>query len=360
MVTSLVKHSGIEEISGFGISSIAREKGFYHTTSILHHYPGNDAGYLWSVFGKKAHALTGLDLLPENTAVAMFSDLDLPLVWSAVEKEAGASGIPEVTSWIQNVPNLFASATGLKLEDVLGSLGGEYGVVLTMDDSHMIALPLPGQGMQIPEPAVLLAVKVKNDVIFDYVNEKLKGMQVVQRDTNGIRMRTVLVSLPLPISVRPTIARSGDYLLVASTDSIIEAAMAVQNGKKPGLKSTAEFKRLAQGTPQKGNQFSFISQKFTRAIQDIQVQSLRAGGSGNNAPQSALMEKLLSLSGPPAAAYGVSANGDDGIVSSSNGNQDASKAVLLVPVAVSGALAAVALPNFARGPHHRATRCVHQ
>lgn len=147
LATSLVKHSGIEQISGVGISSIAREKGLYRTTSVLHHYPGNDSGYLWSAFGKKAHALDGLDLLPQNTAFATFSDLDLPLIWSAVEKEADGSGISEVSDGVKKAPEMFANATGLKLKDVLDSLGGEYGVVVTLNESNKLSLPLPGQSL---------------------------------------------------------------------------------------------------------------------------------------------------------------------------------------------------------------------
>src|SRR6185503_19849691 len=38
IVTSLVKNSGIEDITGVGMSSIAREPGFYRNTFVLHHY----------------------------------------------------------------------------------------------------------------------------------------------------------------------------------------------------------------------------------------------------------------------------------------------------------------------------------
>jgi len=40
IVTSLVKNSGIEDISGAGLSSIAIEKDYYHSKFILHHYKG--------------------------------------------------------------------------------------------------------------------------------------------------------------------------------------------------------------------------------------------------------------------------------------------------------------------------------
>ena len=347
--TSLIKHSGIEQISGVGISSIEREKGLYRTTSILHHYPGNNSGYIWSAFGKKPHSLDGLDLLPDDTAAAFVSDLDMSLIWSAVQQEADSSGIPEITSGVQNVPQEFASATGLKLQDVLDSLAGEYGLVITLDDSHMVTLPIPGQSMQIPEPAIMAVFKVKNDLIFDAVDARLKGnSRLISRETNGIRMRTMLVPVPVPISFRPTIARSGDYLFVASTDAIIDAAMAVNSGKKPGLKSTDEFKHLAQGIPDQGNSFSFVSKKFGQIIQDLQARNLQTASARGSSLPPATMQKLMGLSGGPAGAYAVSANGDDGWLSIGNGNQDPSKVALLVPVAAAGLLAGIAVPNFVR------------
>ena len=65
LLATMVKHSGVEEVSGFGVSSIALEKGIYRSRSMLHHYRGNDTGYLWSLFGRRPHAL---DAMPEHPA----------------------------------------------------------------------------------------------------------------------------------------------------------------------------------------------------------------------------------------------------------------------------------------------------
>src|SRR5215467_9864601 len=86
IVTNLIKSSGIEDVSGFGVSSIAREKEFYHAKAMLHHYQGKGSGFLWTLFGQKPHALDGLDLLSTNAAVAIFADFDVPLLWNIIEK----------------------------------------------------------------------------------------------------------------------------------------------------------------------------------------------------------------------------------------------------------------------------------
>ena len=57
------------------------------------------------------------------------------------------------------------------------------------------------------------------------------------------------IPLPLPDQPQPTLARSGDYLILTSSDKLLQDIIAVQSGKKSGFKSTAEFKKLSQGIP---------------------------------------------------------------------------------------------------------------
>src|SRR5690242_4424498 len=77
VVARVVKDSGLENVSGVGMSSIAREPGLYHSKMVVHHYPGEGNGFIWTLFGKEPHELTGLDLLPTDTAMAAFYDLDV-------------------------------------------------------------------------------------------------------------------------------------------------------------------------------------------------------------------------------------------------------------------------------------------
>ena len=68
IVTRLIKDSGIEDVSGVGLSSVEIEKGVFRNKALLHHYPGKGNGFLWQLAGKEPHPLTGLDLLPADTA----------------------------------------------------------------------------------------------------------------------------------------------------------------------------------------------------------------------------------------------------------------------------------------------------
>ena len=347
--TSLIKNSGIEDISGVGISSLALDKGFYRTKFVLHHYKGKDSGYLWKLMGTSPHPLNGLDFLPATTAFATFSDMNAPLAWAALDKELAKSGIPGAAEALQQIPDQFAAVTGLKLDKVLASMGNEYGLVITLDDSKKISVPVGSDPLQVPEPGIMIVIKVKDDVIFNRVDEVLKAnKQVIRTDKGGLKMRTMPIPLPLPITLRPSIARSGDYLFIATTDALIQEALAVKDGKKPGLKSSDEFKKLAKGLPTEGNQFSYISQRFGQTWKEVQTQVMENRGE-DKAGQTELIKKLMNMN-DVAYAYNVSANTDEGWIGVGNGNQNAAKLVLL-PAVVIPVVAAIAVPNFikARG-----------
>ncbi|HTA95566.1 MAG TPA: hypothetical protein VK769_05520, partial [Verrucomicrobiae bacterium] len=111
VITNLIKESGVEDVSGVGLSSIEIEKGLYRNKALLHHYPGKGDGFLWKFMGKEPHALTGLDLLPSNTALAIFSDMDIPLLWSVAKDEVAKSDFPQAQAMLQKLPEQFEQKT---------------------------------------------------------------------------------------------------------------------------------------------------------------------------------------------------------------------------------------------------------
>src|ERR1043166_3033811 len=87
IATDLVKKSGLEEITGVGASSFAIEPGVYRNKVFVHHYKDKGSGFIWSAFGKAPHPLTALDLLPADTALASFSDMDFAQIIGVVRQE---------------------------------------------------------------------------------------------------------------------------------------------------------------------------------------------------------------------------------------------------------------------------------
>jgi hypothetical protein len=159
----------------------------------------------------------------------MFSDLEVPLLWQTIQKQTAQSGFPQAEEMLNKLPESFEKATGLKWDQVLASLGGEYGLALTLDESKKVSLPLPGaEPFEIPAPALMVVAKVKDDTIFNRIDTALKstGMPVTSGDKPNLKMRTVAVPLPLPIQLSPSVATSGGYLFIASSDAVLMTSSA--------------------------------------------------------------------------------------------------------------------------------------
>ncbi|MFO1475903.1 MAG: DUF3352 domain-containing protein [Verrucomicrobiota bacterium] len=349
LAASLVRHSGLEEISGFGMSAIAVDTNLYRVRSFVHHYPNRNTGLLWQAFGRQPHPLAGLDLLPANTAFAMFSDLDVPLIWTEIKTRVAEQGLPRVEQFLDRAPEQFETATGMKWDTLMASLGGEFGIALTLNPDHMLPVPLPtDKPLEVPEPGLMILVRVKDDAIFNRVEEALKTtrQEVVKVDKPDVRMRTMPVPLPLPILLRPTLAASGGYLILASSDALVNEALAVRSGSKPGLKSTDEFKRLAAGIGTEANQFSFVSRQFTETALQIQHQVFAMNRSMDPTVQK-WMEKLQGTN--IAHSYCISANTAEGWLTTGNGTQQPVRTLLTAAVALPvGMIAAIAAPNFVK------------
>jgi len=350
IVTRLIKDSGIEDVSGVGLSSVEIEKGMFRNKALLHHYPGKGTGFLWQLAGKEPHPLTGLDFLPADTALAIFSDLDLPVLWTVAQKEVAQANLPQAQEWLEKLPAEFEQKTKIKWDAFINSLGGEFGLVITLDPSNNVPVPLPGGALQIPAPGLLIAVKVNDDTIFNCIDEQLKANpQVVSVDKPGLKMRTMPVPLPLPIALRPSAASSGGYLFIAASDALIDDALAVKSGQRPGLKATDEFRHLAQGLPDHGNQFCYVSQRFAQTL--IQVQQQAMANSARTEPQMAQWMQSFYRNRPAFAysfAYSVGINTPEGCLTIGNGSQSYANAVLLPAAAMTGMMAAIAIPNFVK------------
>jgi hypothetical protein len=348
LLNSLIKDSGLEDVSGFGMSSIEIEKGLYRNKALMYHYPGKDKGFLWKMGGGQPHALTGLDFLPANTAFAIFMDADLPYLWSVTQQEVAQSKFPAAQAFLAKLPAQFEQATQLKWDQAINSLGGEFGLALTLDASNQVPIPLPSGFINIPEPGLLFVIKINDDTLFNRIDTELKkNKQVISSEDNGLKMRTMPIPIPMALNLRPTVATGGGYLFIGSSDAIVHEALAVKNGQKPGLKSTEEFKRLAQGLPDQGNQFSYISDLFGKTVLQIQQQMMNApGASRQNPAQAQWMQSLFNSR--PTHGYSVAMNTDTGYLAIGNSSQSEANMVLLPAVAVPGMMAAIAIPNFVK------------
>jgi hypothetical protein len=338
----LLEASGVEDLTGVGLSGMQIGPDLYRSKFILQRRSGRPKGFVWSVFGDGPHALRGLDLLPANTGLAAFGDLEVAGVWEIVRQELGKSGVPEIAQWAENWPKIFEAQTKLSWSQLLQSLGGEAGLIVTLEPSRPLKLPV-GEGIEFPEPAFVLAVRVKNDVLYDRISDEFKkNKNAVVTNEPGLKISSLAFPLPLPVPLHLVAASSGDYVFFGTSPALVRTALAVRQGKEPGLRKQAEFQELAKHVPTEGNSFVYVGRRLTESIQNVQkqvVQSRKGGGK-----EVALLERLL-FNKRPTVLLSVGGQTASGWQSVSVGNADSSALLIGAPaVGVAAVGAAVLFP----------------
>ena len=344
MVTDLVKRSGLEAVTGLGASSLAIEPGVYRNTLFVHHKKG-EGGFLWTLLGGSAHRLTALDLLPRDTALASFTDLDVAQLIRIARQEIEHAGIPEAKQGFDQAMAQLSQMTGMPVEDVLQSLGGAAGLVLTLDATKPLKVPIAGREESLPTPRLAVLLQVEDDRIFQQIDKALAAnKEVVRVDESDLHMRTLGIPALPQMEVRATVAQWGGWLALASDDRLIRDMIAAQ--KSGGLKATPEFAQLAAGLPEQGNSFQLATQGFAETWNRIQAEMMK-NQPGLPPEQTALMEKLLSFQ-KAGATYAVGAQLENGWLTVGKGSKGAGQVLaplLIVPVAIA---AGFALPVFSK------------
>jgi hypothetical protein len=347
IVTDLVKKSGIEEITGIGASSVAIDPGFYRNKLFVHHYSGKGNGFLWSAFGGAPHRLDALDFLPADTAFASFTDMDLTQIYGVVRQEIEQSGIPQARQALGGALAQFSATAGMSIDDLLKSLGGSMGMILTLDPSKPISVPLEGRTVSIPTPQLAILLRVKDDRIFSQI-DRLMGANpsVIRVNEPSLRMRTTPMPVVPQLELRPTVAQwTKDYFILASNEKIVRDLIAAQ---KPGygLKASPQFASLAAGLPGEGNAFQIVTQQFGETWSRLQREIMKA--QPNSTPeQTALMEKLLGYQ-KPGMSYSISAHLENGWLVVGKGTEGAGRMLAPLMLAPAAVAAGFALPVFAK------------
>jgi hypothetical protein len=314
---------------------------------LLHHVAGAGKGFAWSMFGRSPHALAGMDMLPANTALAAFGDLDLNQLWEVIERQLEESGIPEAAEAARVLPQRLEKQTQVPWQRWMDSFGGEVGVALTLDETHHVTIPAgPRNSFDLPSPGLLVAVKVNNDLLYDQVSSKLKtNPKAVSTEEGGLKLTSMPLPLPLPVAFEPTVASSGGYFYFATSPELVRTVQAVRQGKSPGLKTSPEFKELARYLPPEGNQFFYVSQSLGKLVMDFQTQAL--GEAPLPEEQRTVLRNLLDANGPKHS-LSIGAHTATGWQSTSAGRNETPYALLLAPVGATAFGAGLLLPALAK------------
>ena len=342
---SIIKNSGVEQITGVGASSLAVEPGVYRNTVFIHHYKGKETGLFNTLVGTTPHDLTALNLLPADTALASSGDYDVAGLIRPVFQAIDQSGVPELQQGKAESLQKFQGATGMTTEEFLASLGQEIDLVLTLDPSKQIDVPGGGAGtVKVPSGRLALLIEVKDDKFFNKIDGLLAMLPgIVKTDEPGLKMRTMSYPVSAQFEARPTVARWDKFLVLASDDHLLRDMIAVQKGGA-GFKASPAFAKDSAGLPGQGNGFSLVTHTLMENIRRVQKQTLANQGGPSTAQNEWLMKLMLSEAA--GDSYTVSGHVENGWLTVNKGSSGVGKLlgpVVALPVAMA---AGMALPVF--------------
>jgi len=342
-LSQFTAQSGVKDITGFGASSIALEPGYYQTKWMVHHNEANGNGLLWKIHGSTPNALDFASYLPAKTALASSGNLKLEPIWNALNQEATTNA--DLKQGIDLATQQFQEKTGLNLPALLASLGPNYSMVITLDETRMTTIPggSNGQTLTIPEPGLAIFIQVQNDVLINRLDQQLSALPMVTKSVEGdLQMRSVSMPLPMPF-LRPVVAWKKGLLILTSSDLLLHEMLDVKAGKKPGLAAEAGFKKLITGLPTTGCKFGYVAPSFQKTINDMQFQTMQKGNATTDPAMQKFMQYVQSLT-QTGAACGVVEETSEGWIGTSHGNTGPDKIVALCAVAPVAIIAGAAVP----------------
>ncbi len=135
--------------------------------------------------------------------------------------------------------------------------------------------------IKVPEPGFVLVLKVKDDTLQNLVNPLLQQIEAQTQQVGGATLHTIPVPPGgPPVSLSPTLMRTGNYLVFTSTVDLAKEIVAVQGGQGPGLAGSEEFKKLTQDLDLKGNMITFTTGRIGQYFGDIfgKMMEMESGG----------------------------------------------------------------------------------
>ena len=277
VVEPAYRQSGIGEISGVGMSSLAIEENLWRSKMFVHHQPGKGSGLIWDMFGKQPHTLEVLSLAPDNTAALMHSDLD----------------VKRVTDWADTVfgemlggESIMANAPP-QVQDILDSFGNEAGFLMTLDAENKMTLPGfmfdREEDLELDGVAFALLVRVNDDTLMEMLGEAMGGGFGAPEGTKvgGVTIHSIPLPIPLPIKMdlSPCYFQVGNYMVLSSAESLAKR-MAEAHGGKGRLVDNADFKALAKGLSLKANGIYYADPQATEwgmQINELSMGKLEGG-----------------------------------------------------------------------------------
>jgi len=250
------RQSGITEINGLGISSLAIEEDLWRNKMFMHHLPNSGTGLIWNAFGEELHTMDVLSIAPDSTASILHVDLEVRRVINWLDDVFGE--MLGGRSILDDAPN--------EVLDIIDSFGNEAGFLMTLDAENKMILPGfmfdQDDDIELDGIAFAILVRVKDDTLMEKLGETLGGGfgPPPGNEVGGVTIHSIPLPMPLPfkMDLNPCYFQVGDFMVLSSSEILAKKMAKAHQGNRR-LEDDPGFKSLTKGLELKANGIAYAS-----------------------------------------------------------------------------------------------------
>lgn len=349
-IPGFLDRNGFYAVQGFGASVVPRTDGLNTLKIFLARDPAASQLPLWrGLVGGDPRELRATRFLPPDTVFVRTGTGEWPQFWNMVRAGVTEFATPEGAAGFNRALSNLATNSGVDLDQMFKSLGGEGFLSVQFSSTATIEIPSGSAGAPIkfPSPSLLIGVAIKDDTLAKTIEVSLarKQMPILKTQAGTSAVNTLNIPLPLPVPLQPSYSIHSGYFLLGSTPEVVSEAIKAFDGGS-GLVVSPEFKKAFQGQPTANNGISYMSPRFMKTLVELQSRAMSQSGQ-DQTEAFALMRQMLGGETDLQSAL-VIQNLPDGILmsgTSSSGGKEIMGSVMIAPL---GLVAAIAIPSFVK------------
>ncbi|MEE2946751.1 MAG: hypothetical protein VX392_00400 [Verrucomicrobiota bacterium] len=250
------QQSGISEINGLGMSSLAIEKHLWRSKMFMHHLPDSGTGLIWNAFGEELHTMDVLSIAPDNTASILHVDLEVKRVIEWADDVFGE--MLGGRSILDDAPD--------EVRDIIDSFGNEAGFLMTLDAENKMVLPgfmfNQEDDIELDSIAFAILVRVNDGTLMEILGDTLGGGfgPPPGNEVGGVTIHSIPLPMPLPfkMDLNPCYFQVGDFMVLSSSEILAKRMAKAHEGDRR-LEDDPGFKSLTKGIDLKANGIAYAS-----------------------------------------------------------------------------------------------------
>lgn len=340
-VEDFLRQEGFYDAVALGVSSKPRGDGTYSVRSFLSRRPAQPPARLWRMMGGEPRELSVLNAIPADTALLVSSDFRLSELWGMFQQGVRTIGGADAFQEMRSELDEMKQESGIDVDALVASHTGELAFAVRLSKTQQVTLPF-GEGVEIPAPSLLLALGVRDNAVMNFLLKLLEDLPIETEEVGGVAVRLGPQMPDAPIPLQICMAQAGGLLFFASNPDTMKAALAAMKTGN-GLKTDADFRRLADRLPRQNNGVTYVSEQFNRAWMSLQMAQLKAAEGDSSAADVVKVLFDWMPTGTAASARVVKPNGVYQQSEGPSGGREIVASLTIVPLAMIFGIATPAM-----------------